>query len=499
MKHNKKSFSIRWKIFIYLIGFTALLLALIWYFQIKHLNRFYKYIKKAELQKVAELLEEHVADENLKDYFDEAAREYDIIINLADSNGKTVCSSGITEMSHIYILNDSQFRELVKKAEEGGGTAMYEVDGRYKKPSENRPLGDQSMGEAKEGFREPLTDARSVVYIKKIVLENGDVNYLLISSLITPLDATVYTLRTQFVYISAIFIVLALIIALVISQIVAKPIVRINSSAKKLADGDFDTHFEGHGYREVQELSGTLNYAAGELGRSKQLQKDLIANVSHDLRTPLTMITAYAEVMRDIPGENNPENVQVIIDEATRLTTLVNDLLDLSKLQSGVNGISREVFDFTTNVMAVLQRFSKLTEQDGYSIRFEYRDNVKVYADEYKIYQVIYNLINNAINYAGDDKTVIVRQIVHGNIVRLEVEDHGQGIEENELDNIWDRYYKIDKTHRRAVQGTGLGLSIVQNILKLHNSKFGVHSTVGKGSVFWFELPTDIEETEENV
>ena len=97
-------------------------------------------------------------------------------------------------------------------------------------------------------------------------------------------------------------------------------------------------------------------------------------------------------------------------------------------------------------------------------------------------------MVINAINYAGDDKTVIVRQIVSDNLVRIEVEDHGSGISPEERDNIWDRYYKVDKNHRRAIQGTGLGLSIVQNILKLHNTKYGVNSTVGKGSVFWFEL-----------
>jgi signal transduction histidine kinase len=192
--------------------------------------------------------------------------------------------------------------------------------------------------------------------------------------------------------------------------------------------------------------------------------------------------------MRDIPGENTPENIQVIIDEATRLTTLVNDLLDLSKLQSGVSEIRKEEFDITGNIKEILKRFSKLTEQDGYSILFEYRGNATVYADEYKIYQVIYNLIINAINYSGEDKTVIVRQIVHGNIVRIEIEDHGNGIAKDELDNIWDRYYKVDKNHKRAIQGTGLGLSIVQNILKLHEAKYGVHSTLGKGSIFWFEL-----------
>jgi len=269
---------------------------------------------------------------------------------------------------------------------------------------------------------------------------------------------------------------------------ISKSISKLNNGAKELAKGNFDIQFEGKDYREVSELAETLNYAAAELGRAEGLQKELLANVSHDLRTPLTMITAYSEVLRDLPGENTPENVQVIIDEAKRLTLLVNDLLDISKLQAGVTNIQMREYDLTESIKAVIDRYAKLVEQDGYKIEFRYSDNVLVSADEFKIYQVVYNLINNAINYTGDDKSVIVKQIVNGGMVRIEVTDTGAGIPKEELANVWERYYKIDKNHKRAVMGTGLGLSIVNNILKSHNAKHGVESEVGKGSTFWFEM-----------
>lgn len=200
------------------------------------------------------------------------------------------------------------------------------------------------------------------------------------------------------------------------------------------------------------------------------------------------MITGYAEVMRDLPGENTPENVQIVIDEAKRLTNLVNDLLDISKLQSGVTNLELKEYDLTESIKSVIDRYSKLVEQNGYTIEFDYDENVKCIADEFKIYQVIYNLVNNAINYSGEAKYVKVRQIVSGSIVRIEVIDKGEGIEEDKLKNVWERYYKIDKKHKRAVMGTGLGLSIVKNILKLHNANYGVESKVSKGSTFWFEL-----------
>ena len=200
------------------------------------------------------------------------------------------------------------------------------------------------------------------------------------------------------------------------------------------------------------------------------------------------MITGYGEVMRDLPGENTPENVQVIIDEANRLTNLVNDMLDLSKLQEGVHALNLSEHNLTDSIRQVLLRYNKLREQEGYVIDFIADSDVYVQADEYKVYQVLYNLINNAINYCGEDKRVVVRQMIEGIHVRIEISDSGEGIPQEELIHIWDRYYKVDKNHRRSVQGTGLGLSIVKNILKIHDATYGASSEVGKGSTFWFEL-----------
>ena len=200
------------------------------------------------------------------------------------------------------------------------------------------------------------------------------------------------------------------------------------------------------------------------------------------------MITGYGEVMRDLPGENTPENIQIIIDEATRLSTLVNDLLDLSKIQSGAIQPEKSEFCLTDSIKNIFTRYAKLKEQDGYNILFESDEDVYIFADELKISQVIYNLVNNEVNYVGEDKTVIVTQKVNGKKVLIEVTDHGDGIPPEKLEYIWDRYYKVDKEHKRGVIGTGLGLSIVKGILDSHNARYGVRSTLGKGSTFWFEL-----------
>ena len=144
----------------------------------------------------------------------------------------------------------------------------------------------------------------------------------------------------------------------------------------------------------------------------ENLRRELIANMSHDLRTPLTMISGYGEVMRDIPGENTPENVQIIIDETKRLTNLVNDMLDLSKLQAGVQELNAVSMNLTDEIRSIIERYETLLKQDEYDIRFEYREDVIIQGDVIKLDQVIYNLINNAINYSGEDHQVIVKQLL---------------------------------------------------------------------------------------
>ena len=193
--------------------------------------------------------------------------------------------------------------------------------------------------------------------------------------------------------------------------------------------------------------------------------------------------------MRDIPGENTPENAQIILDETTRLTNLVNDMLNLSRLQSGTQTLTLTEFSLTQEIREILARYNSLTKRDGYHIVFDYKEDVTVEADQVRMSQVIYNLVNNAVNYAGQDKEILVSQRLKPGFVRVEVIDHGEGIEPEKLELIWDRYYKVDKTHRRAVVGTGLGLSIVKSVLEMHNAKYGVESAVGEGSTFWFELP----------
>ncbi len=291
-------------------------------------------------------------------------------------------------------------------------------------------------------------------------------------------------------FISIVLVVLAVVLSLILSNHMSKPIREMSGEAAKLALGDYNVNFDGGNCTETVNLSAALNKAAYELSRLDKMQKDLIANVSHDLRTPLTMIAGYTEAMRDLPGEATPENMQIVIDETNRLTTLVNDMLEVSRYQNGTQKLNVTHFNLTNVIRTTIERYAKLREKDGYTIKFESDRDIFVNADEQRILQVIYNLIGNAVNYAGEDKTVIIRQTVENGEALLEVIDHGIGIPEDQLPMVWERYYKVNDFHKRANIGTGLGLSIVKNILLLHGAQFGVKSKVGEGSNFWFKLKT---------
>ena len=339
------------------------------------------------------------------------------------------------------------------------------------------------------GLPPPMEKSRSESMVLVRLRDTGSGTVMImLGAVITPVTSTVETLRIQLIIVTVILLLLTVGLSALLSRKVSRPIIKINRSAKELGRGNYGVAFEGKGYLEVSELSDTLNFAARELSKVEELRRELIANISHDLRTPLTMIQGYGEVMRDLPGENTAENIQIIIDEASRLSTLVSDLLDISKLQSGTQTLNLQSFNLTKSVKNILKRYQKLCEQDGYRIDFIHDRDIFVEGDELKISQVIYNLINNAVNYTGESRRVTVRQVSLSGGVRIEVTDYGSGIEESALPYIWDRYYKVDKAHKSAVVGTGLGLSIVKSVLELHKARYGAQSREGEGSTFWFEL-----------
>ena len=500
-----KNISVRWNLFHMLAVFIIFSLVVVWLFQVKLLGLFYENVKRSELERVADAIETHIDDETLETIAYQCAVDYSVCVRIMRIDGNTAyeqVSVDVVEDCVLHHITNDYISVLYRRAMENSGEyaekrtrAELHADGYYYPPFYFSP----------ENGKVSAADmtVESNIFIR--LVRNGDNEKfaIMLNVEMTPMSAITKMLSMQFVWIAVVLLSGALVLAFIIAKYISTPIERMNRSAKRLAAGHYDVDFLGEGFKETIELAETLNFAASELSKNDRLSKELIANISHDLRTPLTMITGYSEVMRDIPGENTPENVQVIIDEANRLSELVSSLLDLSKLQAGAGSLDITHFDLTETIMDAMHRYSKLTEHYGYRIEFYSNGNVMIDADRSMLLQVLYNLINNAINYIGEDKLVIVEQTVNGKDVRISVTDHGEGIAPDQLHYIWDRYYKVDKVHRRATVGTGIGLSIVKGVLESHGATYGVDSTPGVGSTFWFEMPiseiqNSIQQEEQN-
>lgn len=319
-------------------------------------------------------------------------------------------------------------------------------------------------------------------------------------------DATVAVLRNQLIIVTVLCMFVSMALALTFSRTISRPISEFSKGARKLGKGDYSVRFTGNGWTEIDELADTLNYATEEIGKTEAMRRDFFANVSHDLRTPLTMVRAYAEMIRDISGEDKEKrekHAQIIMDEADRLTLLVGDILELSKLQADTAEYNIGRTDVAKLAETVVGRFSAMGEQNG----FEFESNIVCKSDALcdgkRIEQALYNLISNAMNYSREIKKITVGVTEKEKTVRIEVSDRGKGIAPEEIEAVWDRYYRANQTKRTTV-GTGLGLPIVKSILEKHGAVYGVDSVTednaeGKesGTTFWFELEKFVEQTSE--
>ena len=313
--------------------------------------------------------------------------------------------------------------------------------------------------------------------------------YIFIYSYLEPTGTTTQILANIFLTSAGLIIILSFIVSFFISEKIANPIVKISKSADKLITGEFNMDLSEHEFTEISQLKSNLNMASYEISRTETLRKDLLANVSHDLRTPLTMIKAYAEMIRDLSGDNKEKrekHLQVIIDETDRLTLLVSDILNLSRLQSGIIEMDKQVIDFSSHLHEIANRFSMLDET---KIELDIEDSVYINADAKQLGQAVYNLLINAINYSGVDTVTVRLHTIKGGRVHFEVSDKGVGIAADQLPYIWERYYKVNRSenYKRAVKGTGLGLSIVKSVFECHGFQYGVESAEGQGTTFWFE------------
>lgn len=338
-----------------------------------------------------------------------------------------------------------------------------------------------------------LSTQQVMVYGRKFV--HKDITYYLIANYaLQSMTSVIRTTQTQLVYILLIVLVMSIVISILFSRFISTPIVNMTTEAQKMSYGNYDVHFNPSGFNEIDDLSNTMASAAKSIARLDETSREMIANVSHDIKTPLTMIRAYAEMIRDISGNNKKkrdQHLEIIIQETEHLDKLTTDMLELSRLKAEQVTINITSFDLQADIDKAIRGFRSITDNKGIIFETECEPELVAVGDENKICEVLYNFIGNAIKHVGDDNKVFIKaNLLPKNMIRVEVTDHGPGIDENDIPYIWDRYYKSDRSYHRAQQGTGLGLAICKAILEEHKAVYGVNSKLGEGSSFYFEIPS---------
>jgi signal transduction histidine kinase len=515
--------SLKFNLGLYFFLFTGILLLIIWALQIFFLNNYYQDMKVRETNSIASRIDElYKSDDrtSIRRQISEIYERNDMYIEIETEHGIPIFVPNVdadeeTTSNGDSLSNNTGDTGAAKDAEETAANQSETTEGDAAvTPHLPSSVYRARIGELKDQLEksgtksiskqvtDPDTGLITLEYAAYLTTDGDDRNMLFIFSPLYPMQSTIEILSSQLVYILLITMVLALLVSLYLSNRITQPLSKITKAAQRLGQGEYGIVFEGAHYSEINELADTLTYTSMELAKTDSMQKDVIANVSHDLRTPLTMVISYAEMIRDLSGRDpvkRSEHLQVIIDEAERLNRLVTDLLEVSRMQSGEFKIVKSEFSLKSVIESQLQSYVGFVEQEGYKLIFISRGDGMVIADEARIKQVIANLVSNAFKYCGPDRTVEVRMLDEGDYVRCEVSDHGIGIPKRDLRHIWERYYKASTNYQRS-SSSGLGLSIVKEILLVHGANFGVESALRKGSTFWFEIkkpePAEIKDEE---
>ncbi len=314
-----------------------------------------------------------------------------------------------------------------------------------------------------------------------------------------------------FAYVGIVGVFAGGIIVWFVSRKITQPILELNSISEQMVHLDFEAKYRGHAHNEIGLLGENINKLSASLEQSiselktanNELQKDIekkeridemrkefLANVSHELKTPIALIQGYAEGLSEGVNDDSESRAfycEVIMDEASKMNNMVKKLLTLNQLEFGNDLVSMERFDVTSLVKNYIQSAAILTKQSGITVEMEDYPAIYVWADEYKTEEVFMNYFSNALNHCGGEKKIVVSLRETDNLVRVSVFNTGERIPEEAIPHLWEKFYKVDKARTREYGGSGVGLSIVKAIMESMNREFGVENC-GNGVLFWFEL-----------
>lgn len=457
---------IQTKLMMGLVGMTLVIVAFLWIYQVAFLESNYINAQKEKLVSIVETAAMSYSNQSL-DAFEKLTEEMyykdNLTIEVLNLEGNSLFVTG-NMMGRGHMMGQRGLSmEMLRE---------ISIEGDLLTTAKNTRL-----------------NLETLLYALRI----EDSEAILIGTLpLEPIKATVDILESQLFYLTLILLLLSILMSIFIAKYFIKPIKELNYSVKAIAEGKLDTRVALSSKDEFGDLAKSFNHMAENLTRVEHLRKDLIANVSHELKTPLGIIKGYAEMTRDLHGDNatkRNDNLNLIVEESDRLTEMVNGLLDLSQLQAGYTKLNLEKIAFGELSHNVLEKYKTLANEHQLSLIDKVSNEVTVYIDKARIEQVLHNFLSNAIRYTepGGEIILATSQNQEGEL-EVSISDTGIGIPEASMASIWSRYYKVNA---QSQSGMGLGLAIAGNILEAHGFKYGVESTEGKGSKFYFCIPKD--------
>lgn len=350
----------------------------------------------------------------------------------------------------------------------------------------------------------------NIAYVKPVIKNNQISEYVFAISSLQPVDEAVEAMKSYYGYVFAIVILLMLVMAFVFSRSISKPLLKMNTVAGKMADLDFSEECRVKSKDELGNLALSLNRLSRNLSRSledlksanvqlkldiekerslESMRKEFVSSVSHEFKTPLGIIKGFAEGFKDNIAEEKREHyVDVILDEVEKMDELVMDLLELAKLESKAYDLNVENFVMAELIDEIGCRLNKSMEKKNVSLVIMHEDkDIQVQADRRRMEQVVTNIMGNAVRHTGNNGIIRVLTEKRNDGLWIMIENSGEQIAEEDLQKIWERFYRAEKSRGRKAGGTGLGLSIVKNILELHGSDYGVEN-IADGVRFCFNI-----------
>ncbi len=481
---KKKPKSFKNKLLIYFMLFAAVIFSVLWLLQTVFLQSFYNRMLIDNTKKAAQSIRENSECENITSIIDSVSWDNSVLVFVTDENGKVLYFSdefkGAGQKNHnVANLNGEHNDNGIKNKHVNGFRNLPEEYGEFL----------ERLTDSGEDTIEYSND-NIYVYGTYIDYYNSESKAILyVSTTLDPVGSAVTIIRFQLVWVTALSLIVGFVFAWFIAKSFGKPVAQLSEKANRLGEQDYPESFEKGFCSELDELSKKLDSTSEKLIETRAFQTELLANVSHDLRTPLTMIKGYAEIIADTSWDDEEQcraDVAVIVRETDRLTSLVNEILEYSELKTGEVPHEFVRVDLSALTKKVCKSFEELYKGKEENIETNIQDSVFVNGISGRLERAVYNLIDNAFRYTDNSRTVTVRLSATDTAVKIEVTDYGSGIPETEIEHIWDRYYTFRQRKGKGV--SGLGLAIVKQTVEMHGGKCYAESTLGKGSTFVIEL-----------